>query len=161
FGDDWAKTKPLFAPQGQYVLTLSSAESEAVFSEVTRRAADPRVAWAEPNFISQGLTHFLPNDPQFANQWALRNTGQTGGAAGADVKATAAWDRTTGSSSIIIAVLDIGFDLTHPDLVANIATNAQEVSGNGLDDDHNGYVDDVRGWDFWGNDNDPSPNTAF
>jgi len=161
FGGDWANVKPLFAPLGQYVVKVSSAESEAIFAEVNRRAADARVAWAEPNFISQGLHQLLPNDPQFPNQWALRNTGQTGGTSGADIKATAAWDRTTGSSSVIVAILDTGFDLTHPDLVGNIATNAQEVAGNGLDDDNNGYVDDVRGWDFFGSDNDPNPNTAF
>ena len=60
FGADWARVKPLFPKGGQFILTLESAASEAVFAEVTRRAADPRVAWAEPSFISQGIPHLLP-----------------------------------------------------------------------------------------------------
>jgi len=160
FGAQWPDTKPLFAPLGQYVLTLPAVESEAIFTEVDRHAADPRVAWAEPNFLCQILGSLTPNDPRFIEQWHLRNTGQTGGTPGADVKATAAWDRATGSNSIVIAVLDSGFELTHPELSPNLATNAFEIPGNNIDDDSNALVDDVRGWDFWDFDNDPS-STAF
>src|SRR5262249_35351120 len=98
----------------------------------------------------------------FMGQWYLRNTGQSNGLAGADVNAVAAWAHTTGEPSIVIALLDDGFDLTHPDLIANIATNATEAQfgTDGQDNDLDGDVDNMRGWDFYDNDNDPSPNTA-
>jgi len=161
FGADWPNVRPLLGPPGQYVLTLSDLKSGAVFAAAERHAADARVLWAEPNFISQGITLLVPNDPQFTNQWYLRNTGQSGGTPGADIRATAAWDRTNGARNVIVAVLDVGFDLSHPDLVANIATNTMEIPGNGVDDDNNGYADDVRGWNYYENNNDPSPVTAF
>jgi len=161
FGADWPRVRPMLGPPGQYLLTLPELESQAVFAAAQRHATDARVLWAEPNFISQGLTQLVPNDPQFTNQWYLRNTGQTGGTAGADIRATAAWDRSNGSRNVIVAVLDAGFDLSHPDLVANIATNTMEIPGNSIDDDNNGYADDVRGWNFYTGNNDPSPVTAF
>jgi subtilisin family serine protease len=90
----------------------------------------------------------LPNDPSFTQQWALDNIGQYGGVPGNDVHAPAAWNTTTGSRSVVVAVIDSGIDLTHPDLAANVWTNPGEIAGNGLDDDHNGFVDDVHGWNF-------------
>src|SRR5262249_23253504 len=149
FGADWPRVRPMLGPPGQYVLTLTELESEKVFATVERHAGDARVRWAEPHFIAQGLTQTVPNDPQFTNQWYLRNAGQKGGTTGADIRTTAAWDRTNGSRSVIVAVLDVGFDLSHPDLAANIATNTMEIPGNGIDDDGNGYVDDVRGWNYF------------
>ena len=67
-----------------------------------------------------------------------------------------AWDTTMGDASIVIAITDDGVDWDHPDLAANIWTNPGETPGNYIDDDANGYVDDVRGWDFSSNDNDPN-----
>jgi len=94
-----------------------------------------------------------PNDSLFGQQWALRNTGQTGGTPGADVNALGAWDITTGDPSVVIAVLDSGTQISHPDLAPNVWSNPGETL-NGLDDDSNGYVDDVDGWDFVNNNND-------
>jgi len=108
--------------------------------------ADPRVAFAEPNTIVHADA--LPDDPRFSEQWALRNTGQTGGAAGADVDAVAAWDVFTGSPDLPVGVIDSGIDLDHPDLAGNLWTNPGEIPGNQVDDDGNGYVDDVHGWNF-------------
>jgi len=113
----------------------------------------PKVEYIEPNYILEADE--VPDDPQFPQMWGLRNTGQTGGTPGADINAVSAWDITTGSSQVLIGVIDTGVDYTHPDLAANIWTNPGEVAGNGIDDDGNGFVDDVRGWDFSNNDNDP------
>ncbi|MBL1277832.1 MAG: S8 family serine peptidase [Ectothiorhodospiraceae bacterium] len=110
------------------------------------------VEFAEPNYI---LTAYaVPNDSQFTSLWGLNNTGQTGGVADADIDAPEAWDLQVGSN-VIIAVIDSGTDYNHRDLSNNIWNNTGEIPNNGRDDDGNGYVDDVRGWDFANNDNDP------
>lgn len=96
----------------------------------------------------------LPDDPKFSQQWGLDNTGQTGGTVDADIDAPDAWNITTGSDTIVVAVIDTGVDYTHPDLVANMWENPGDPV-NGIDDDANGYVDDLRGWDFVNNDNSP------
>jgi len=91
----------------------------------------------------------VPDDPQFPAQWGLQNIGQAGGVPGADIRAPQAWDVQTGSPDIIVAVLDTGVNYTHPDLAGNIWTNPGEIPGNGIDDDANGKVDDVYGFDFY------------
>lgn len=80
--------------------------------------AEPEVEYAEPNFVYSALQQ--PNDPKFTELWALRNTGQTGGAPGADIEATAAWDLTTGSGDVVVAIIDTGIDYNHADLWANV-----------------------------------------
>jgi subtilisin family serine protease len=118
---------------------------------------DPDVEYAEPNYYRYATA--TPNDTEFDNLWGLHNTGQsvngTSGTEDADLDAPEAWDITTGSSDVVIAVIDSGADYNHPDLSANIWINPGEVAGNGVDDDGNGYVDDIRGWDFVDEDNDP------
>ena len=111
------------------------------------------VAGIEPDFAIRPTA--VPNDPSFTDQWGLRNTGQAGGSRGGDIAAVAAWDVTTGSRSVVVAVIDSGFDYTHPDLAANAWRNPGEVPGDGLDNDGNGFVDDVHGWDFANDDADP------
>ncbi|MCW2928290.1 MAG: peptidase and in kexin sedolisin [Thermoleophilia bacterium] len=93
-------------------------------------------------------------DPEQAKQYHLENSGQTGGSAGADIKATAAWKQSTGAG-VVVAIADTNVDITHPDLAPNIWVNTGEVAGNGKDDDANGYVDDVNGWNFGKNSNRP------
>ena len=86
--------------------------------------------------------------------WGLSNNGSQGGIVTADIGADQAWDYGT-STNVVTAVIDTGVDYRHQDLAANIWSNADEVAGNGIDDDRNGYVDDTRGWDFANNENDP------
>src|SRR4029077_13882591 len=103
-----------------------------------RLRADSRVRFAEPDFLIATSTE--PNDPLYASQYSLEQP------SGADVSAARAWDRTTACSKI--AVLDSGVDKDHPDLRPNLWINSHEKSGNGKDDDHNGYVDDYYGADI-------------
>lgn len=97
----------------------------------------------------------LTVDPSLSAQWALNNVGQAGGIPDADIDAFEAWQVTSGSRNVVVAIVDSGIDFSHPDLAANIWTNPREVAGNGRDDDGNGYIDDVHGWDFVDNDNTP------
>lgn len=125
-------------------------------------AADPRVAYAEPDYLLRVAT--MPDDPFLPQLWGLHNTGQVvGSVAGtpdADIDAPEAWDVHTDARSVIVAVLDTGLDLTHPDLTGNLWTNPGEIAANGLDDDGNGYVDDVHGWDFRNGDADPTDDNS-
>ncbi len=118
------------------------------------------VEYAEP--VPVRHTSGVPNDPKFAVQYALDR-----------MKMTEAWDVTTGDTNVLIAIVDTGVDMGHEDLSANIWTNPGEIPGNGIDDDGNGEVDDVHGWDFVGNvslpqainnlfapDADPSPGSV-
>ncbi|MEY2747672.1 MAG: hypothetical protein RL112_2714, partial [Planctomycetota bacterium] len=134
---------------------------ELVATRLHPRAALERLAgfveYAELDVVQRAIG--LPNDPNFANQWGCHNTGQTVnadfGTTGADINAPQAWDVGVGDPNFAVAVIDTGVLHTHPDLAANIWSNPGEIAGNGLDDDGNGYVDDVRGWDFAGIDNNP------
>jgi len=107
------------------------------------------VSYAEPNYKYKLL--IVPNDPMFPNMWELDNTGQTGGTVDADIDAPDAWDIQTGDPELIIAVTDTGIDYNHPDLVDNMWVNARELNGDpNVDDDNNGYIDDIYGYDFAG-----------
>jgi subtilisin family serine protease len=112
---------------------------------ITILRSNPNVEYAERNLI---MYPFTIDDPLFSNQWALDNTGQSGGTPDADIDAPEAWTICTGNPDIIVAVIGIGIDSTHPDLTANLWQNPFEIADNGLDDDHNNFVDDTRGWHF-------------
>ena len=120
---------------------------------IAQYRGNPHVAYVEPNYLISIET--APNDPRYPELYGMNNTGQTGGTSGADIDAERAWNVSTGSSSVIVAVIDTGVDYNHPDLAANIWTNPGETAGNGIDDDGNGFIDDIHGWDFANNDNDP------
>jgi len=132
---------------------------------------DPRVAYAEPNYYARPTAN--PNDPSFPVQWGLNNTGQAvlgvTGVPDADINGPEAWNLNTGHSSIVIAVIDTGVDIFHPDIKPNLWVNTGELAGfasidtwqpNGVDDDGNGYVDDIVGWDFFFNVNNPNDEVS-
>ncbi|TMP72044.1 peptidase S8 [Pseudoalteromonas sp. S1609] len=85
------------------------------------------------------------NDPRFEDLWGLNNEGQTGGTVDADIDAPEAWSISTGSRDIVVGVIDTGVDYSHPDLAANAWVNSGEIAGDGIDNDGNGYIDDVHG----------------
>jgi len=127
-----------------------------------RESAD--ILYAYPNHYGRGILA-TPDDTRFSEQWALYNTGQSGGTVDADIDAPEAWDTATGSGDIIVAVIDTGVDYTHPDLAANMWVNPGEdheplgVIGpedfDGIDDDDNKLTDDICGYDFSNDDGDP------
>ena len=114
-------------------------------------------SWVTPNYVyspgypaATGWLERTPNDPAYTQQWHLPT-----------VRAPNAWDTTYGNSSVTVAVLDGGIDINHPDLRSNIYVNAGEIPGDGIDNDGNGYVDDIAGWDFSTDTNDPNPDDPF
>ncbi len=112
------------------------------------------VAAAEPDGVGFGAG--TPNDTSFATQWGHHNTGQSSGAVDADVDAPEFWDILEGTPGLVIAVLDSGLNMTHPDLLNLAWTNPGEIAGDGIDNDASGRVDDVTGWDFVNSDNNPA-----
>ncbi|MCF8351006.1 MAG: S8 family serine peptidase [Bacteroidales bacterium] len=158
-----------------YKLKFEQSQDAKELSELL--AQDPAVEYAEPNFLVYTMEVIekgkvlenppqptpipnptrppnrdtYPNDPlyQDGSQWYLD-----------EIDAPAAWDSVTGDTSQVIAIIDTGVDWDHPDLDDNIRTNWEEIPGNGLDDDGNGYVDDIRGWDFVNDDNDPNDDNS-
>ncbi len=138
-------------------LRLARVDAEDTLTAIKRFNERDDVLYAEPNYIYR--VSAMPNDTRYSSLYAFKNTGQSGGTIGADIDAELAWDRTTGSRNVVIGVIDEGVDIDHPDLQPNIWRNPGEVAGNGIDDDGNGKVDDVSGWDFVDDDNNVRPNT--
>ncbi|MCU0373083.1 MAG: S8 family serine peptidase [Ignavibacteria bacterium] len=122
-----------------FEITYSKSMDPFDAAEMILNSSRNIIDWAEPSFVY--VPDFIPNDPQISAQWHI-NT----------INSYQAWDITRGDTSIIVGIVDSGSDFDHPDLAANFKINWNEPI-NSIDDDNNGYVDDWRGWDFWGNDN--------
>ena len=152
---------------GRFALVSTAQKSVSV--SIAELEANPAVEYAEPNFIYTAInntsnveralarTEASQGDDRFGLLWGLANTGKNEpdrngapgtevGLAGVDVNALKAWQITKGSRDITIAVIDTGVDYNHPDLAANMWVNPGEIAGDGIDNDNNGYVDDVYGW---------------
>jgi subtilisin family serine protease len=128
------------------LVTLGGAMS--VEEAIAEAEKDPRVEYAEPNYYCHAADT-MPNDPMFNEMWGLYNSTR----AGVDIGATRAWDITTGDDDVVVAVIDTGVDFSHADLAPNAWVNPRETAGNGRDDDNNGLVDDINGWNFFANNN--------
>jgi subtilisin family serine protease/fibronectin type 3 domain-containing protein/methionine-rich copper-binding protein CopC len=148
---DFEIAAPLPLVPGLQRIRLTGGQSVEAALAALRN--DPHVLYAEPDYRVRIAG--LPTDPRFPEQWDFNNAGQSGGTIDADIDAPDAWDVTSGSGRTVVAVIDTGVDYRHPDLAANIWINTDEVPGNSIDDDHNGYVDDVHGYDFYNDDPNP------
>ncbi len=118
----------------QYTI-ISAIAVKVPASVATILESLPGVSYVEQN--QKYYADVIPNDPQWSSLWGMQR-----------IQADSAWDITTGSNEVLVAVIDEGIDVNHPDLAANIWVNPGEIAGNGIDDDGNGYVDDINGWNF-------------
>tara|TARA_B110000211_G_scaffold232584_1_gene296654 strand:- start:6527 stop:9037 length:2511 start_codon:yes stop_codon:yes gene_type:complete len=114
---------------------------------------NPAILYAEPDYIVSKAG--VPNDARFDELWGMHNTGQTGGVDDADIDAPEAWDISKGSRDVVVGVIDTGVDYNHPDLTANMWVNPGEIAGDGIDNDNNGFIDDVHGINAITNSGDP------
>lgn len=121
---------------GRIVVATYDSDADPFFVTSKIKGA-AGIEWVEPKFVYE--LDYTPDDPSFASQFALNK-----------ISAALAWDVNKGDTNIIIGIVDTGVDWDHPDLAANIWRNQNEIPNNGIDDDNNGYVDDIRGWDFGG-----------
>jgi len=153
--------EPVF-PSAERSLTVGPTKGEIDLSRIYRLrlnpdanilqvvrelSANPAVVYAEPDYLAHIVT--TPDDPLYPGQWGLVR-----------VNAPAAWDVVTGTTDVVIAVVDSGLDTGHADLAGQLWTNPGEIAGNGVDDDNDGYVDDVHGWNLVDDDADLSDNTG-
>jgi len=130
------------------LLVLDSAISYAQIKDFTKTI--DAIEYIEPDFSGEGAGELIPNDAYFSSQWSLQNNKD------ADIDVENAWGITTGDSTTVVAILDTGCKLDHPEFQGRIWQNKDEVPDNNIDDDNNGYIDDVNGWDFTNNDKTPT-----
>lgn len=159
-------------------VSITSSENLTLDEVIARYKADPNVEYVEPNFhytipnneyaesnipnesTKTNKQSLIPNDPYFESLWGLSNVGQKindkpGGIAGADINVLNAWDLTTGDDQIVVGIVDTGIDYSHPDISPNIWVNENEIPNNGIDDDNNGVIDDIHGYNAIDDSGDP------
>ncbi len=136
----------LSSEDSQYEIVLYSVKdksAEGVIDAINAVRSDSSVVYAEPDYYVTAIGT-VPNDPSYSKLYGLTK-----------ISAPNAWDTHTGAKNVVVGVIDSGVQYTHPDLASNIWVNPGEIAGNGIDDDNNGYVDDVYGWNFVSNNNNP------
>jgi subtilisin family serine protease len=153
-----------FKSQGAKLIDFPLAVTPgSLFDKARELAANSAVEYVEANTLYFADSK-IPDDPKFAETYGLHNDGSNGGKVDADVDAPEAWQISTGSKNVLVAVIDTGVDYNHEDLKGNIWLNPGESGAdlagnpkqsNGIDDDHNGFIDDFHGWDFVNGDNNP------
>lgn len=145
--------KEVYNEIGIYNVSIPKKYKDNIENLITTLNQNSNIEFAEPNGIVSAFRS--PNDKLYNQQWGLNNVGQKAGTYGVDIDAEKAWNKTIGKHSVIVAVIDTGVSYNHPELRKNMWINTKEIPNNKKDDDHNGYIDDVRGWDFVNNDNNP------
>jgi hypothetical protein len=147
-----AAEKPRFPSMNASLLKINSKSKDSE-SELASLQNDPCIEYVEPNYIfkieTTSVTRKKPNDPEFNQLWGLEK-----------IQAEKAWDIHTGNSDVIIAVIDTGVDYNHPDLKYNMWKNPGEIAANGIDDDNNGYIDDIYGYDFANDKSEPMDDNS-
>ncbi len=125
------------------MVRLSAPGLDAV-EEAIRYFSDAAasIAYAEPDYVQRLCA--VPNDTNYGDLWGMKA-----------IDMPKVWDIETGSGDVVVAVIDSGMDMDHPDLLPNLWTNDGEIAGDNIDNDGNGYTDDVHGWDFVSEDKDP------
>lgn len=150
-----------------YLLKKTDGNISGIRELSERLSKNDEIEYCELNYLgtaagTRDITAGIPDDEMFYKQWYLMNTGfisSSGGRSGkvgADINMINAWNIESGSDSVVVAILDSGIQDEHPDLRSRIWINMDEIPGNGIDDDNNGYIDDTKGWDFAYNDRRPS-----
>jgi len=144
-GPTAAAKRSMNADLSRFYLLKTDRNVQGICAELSD---DPDVEYAQPNYIYESCGE--PNDPEFPDQYAHQL-----------IQMSDAWDISTGSHDILVAVLDTGVDVNHPDLKDNIWINKGEIPNNDIDDDNNGYIDDVSGWNFEEDNNDVIPEAGW
>jgi len=137
--------------KNQFLVRIMTGNKRDALAIANGLNEHPFVEYAHPDFYREIVDRqVILNDTYFGNQWHLNNTGQGAGTVDADIDAPEAWNFTLGNANrnTLVSVIDSGFDATHPDLTPNLWVNPGEIAGDGVDNDGNGLIDDVNGWDF-------------
>jgi len=146
--------------QPQAARPAAGQEAQALKDRITQLRQSGQFEYVEPDYVRQ--LSLTPSDTFFLDGtlWGLRNVGQNGGLRGADINVTNAWDITVGSTNVIVAVIDSGIRYTHVDLAAQMWRNPGEIAGDGLDNDGDGIVDDVFGFNAISGGGDPNDDNG-
>lgn len=129
-----------------FLIRFRNVEAAELEDKISALRLYGAIAYAEPNYYR--VFTATPNDSSFHNLWALNNLGSGSGNYDADIDAPEAWDITTGDHNVVVAVIDTGIQIDHPDLLGRVYYNLLETE-NGIDDDGNGFIDDINGWNFY------------
>lgn len=145
---------------GSAITVLNFSDSSKMIQAYDELSKNKSIEFVEinPPIFTQGRPVEKTNDGQFFKQWSLENNGDlpmTTSKKGADIEMNAAWTIETGDSNVIVAIIDTGVKLDHPEFIGRIWVNNNEIPNNGKDDDENGFIDDSQGWDFTSNNNNP------
>ncbi len=173
--DTVTPVKKIWSTDDEHILRVKVPKLVSPLQLANQLADIAPATWATPNFLQQIMLAYQPSDPLYPQQWHLNNNEggleayletissmwysidiEMDSPADADVDAPETWDLEQGNTEIVIGIIDTGVDLLHEDLVDNLFINEAEIPDNGIDDDGNGFIDDVHGWDFYENDNEPN-----
>lgn len=151
------KRKDFKIIDAQVVSLPAKMQAQSQSSLLDELSNDPAIEYIEPNYRLYPMGTPISTDAGASNLWGLKNYGQLingyPGVQGVDINLEPAWHFSMGNSNVLVAVIDTGVDNSHPDLIHAIWTNPHEIAGNGIDDDNNGFVDDIHGWDFLNDEN--------